>query len=97
MKYNLSKRTQITLVSWGIVSLFVSSSLMGCSETNYFTNRLNSQETLCTPAASYHQGFEDGRRALGMQSNFADTCPSNNIAIQSAYRDGYIAGQSEQH
>ncbi|MCD6055767.1 MAG: hypothetical protein K0R12_729 [Gammaproteobacteria bacterium] len=79
-----------------IISFILIALLAGCSETSFLSQHFNPEKTLCTPAGAYQQGFEDGRRALGMRSNIADSCPSNNTAIQGSYRDGYIAGQNEQ-
>ncbi len=71
--------------------------LNSCSAVHYIGKRLNSQDTLCTPAAAYGQGHQDGQRKLAFNSHYAANCPTNNIQINNAYRNGYIAGQANQH
>lgn len=75
-------------------SIVFISALTGCSTYDYLSNHLNSQDTLCSPSAAYHQGFQDGQRSLALLTNFADSCPSNSTVLNSAYRNGYLAGQS---
>ena len=77
-----------------LISVLFVSILTGCSTYNYLSGHLNSEDTLCSPSAAYHQGFQDGRRSLALLTNFANSCPSNSTALNSAYQNGYLAGQN---
>ena len=84
----------MSLLRFIISLVFIFIGLTGCSAFDFAKDRLNSTDALCSPASAYNQGLEDGRRGLAMHSDYASICPSNNIAINNAYLDGYMSGMS---
>ena len=84
----------LTILLCTLIGILFIGALTGCSTYDYLSGHLNSEDTLCSPSAAYHQGFQDGRRSLALLTNFANSCPSNSTALNSAYQNGYLAGQN---
>ncbi|WP_299495806.1 hypothetical protein [uncultured Shewanella sp.] len=43
----------------------------------------------CNHQAAYSQGINDARHELDMQPNYAESCPTSQVKLNQAYRQGY--------
>lgn len=92
---SFNRLTHRTIGKLSLITLVIA--LTGCDSMHKLGQHVTNPNTVCTPSAAYGQGFQDGRRALAVHSDFAATCPTNNLTIDDAYRSGYLAGQASQH